>query len=128
MAGLAALCTWLTDVIGCTHAFRDGITTDQGITDIEMLGELEEEDIRTLCNNIQKSGGLIVNPDAGQAGEPAQIRNPGVNVSLIVENRLTNFSIPVDASMDKIEAIIKCVASMQCMRHMVRVANRTSVF
>jgi hypothetical protein len=73
MAGLAAIRTWLVGVIGCTDDLRDAITDDQGITDIEMLGELEEDDVRVLCNNIRKPGGLIPNPNAAVVGQAAEV-------------------------------------------------------
>jgi hypothetical protein len=89
MANVAALCTWLVEGIGCTIPLRNAIIVDQGVIDLEMLGELKKEDIHTLCYNIRKPGGMIANPNTEVAGEPPEIRNPGISVSLIVENRLT---------------------------------------
>jgi hypothetical protein len=82
MANVAALRIWLVEVIGCTVPLRNAIILDQGVGDLEMLGELEEDDIRTLCYNIRKPGGMIVNPNAEVAGEAPEIRNPGISVSL----------------------------------------------
>lgn len=61
---------------------------DQGLTSFtDMLG-LTEEDIEEICANVRKPGGMIANPNAAVAGQPAMIANPGQQIGHIHEKRL----------------------------------------
>ena len=45
-------------------------------------------EVESLCKAVCRPGGTIANPDAGIAGQPANIPNPGIQVSLKAENNL----------------------------------------
>jgi hypothetical protein len=65
------------------------------ITDVENIDSLEElkllrsDDVETLCQTLRNpAGGLVNNPNAGIAGQPQQIRNPGRHVSARAEKNI----------------------------------------
>lgn len=61
---------------------------DQGLTVFTDLLDLTEDDVEEICANVRKPGGMIVNPNAGVAGQPAMIANPGQQIGHIHEKRL----------------------------------------
>lgn len=74
--------------LGFSAAAAQAITDQQGIDSVDELELLTNEEIENLCKALRRPGGTIANPDAGNAGAPAQIPNPGINVSLRAETNL----------------------------------------
>ena len=74
--------------LGFTNQAAAAITDDQDIDSVDELEMLTEEEIESLCKALRRPGGTIANPDAGNAGAPAEIPNPGINVSLRAETNL----------------------------------------
>ena len=64
------------------------IIDTQGIDSVEELRNLDEAAVKGLCQALKKPGGTIPNPNAGAQGAPAEINNPGYNVSIKVEENL----------------------------------------
>ena len=60
----------------------------QNITSLEDWNSLSDDDIENICNAIRKPGGTILNPLAAQAGQPAEIPNPGVNVPVRAQRNM----------------------------------------
>jgi hypothetical protein len=55
----------------------------------EDLVDLIEDDITVLCNSVHCPGGIILNPNAGDAPNiPAMIPNPEIPVSALAERRM----------------------------------------
>jgi hypothetical protein len=94
--------------LGFTAAASTAIVDDQGIDTIEEVRFLTDEEAEGLCRVVRKPGGTIPNPNAGAAGQPAEIPNPGNAVSKRAENNLklacfllrhrTRISRPIDAA------------------------------
>ena len=57
------------------------IMDDQQINSIAELCLLTDEEVGNLCRVLHQPGGTIPNPDADNAGAPANIPNPGMQVS-----------------------------------------------
>lgn len=74
--------------LGFTNAMAGYIITTQGIDTIEELRNLDEAAVKGLCQALKKPGGTIPNPNAGAPGAPAEINNPGFNVSIKAEENL----------------------------------------
>ena len=74
--------------IGFTQEALVAITDEQDIDTCEELGFLSDVEMESLCKAVHRPGGTIANPDAGIAGQPANIPNPGIQVSLRAENNL----------------------------------------
>ena len=90
MADLAAMRTYLRDVIGITDPVeRRQAIQNEGLTTFSDFAEFDKEEIETLCASVRKPGGTIPNPAAG-AGAPATIPNPGHNIPAICEKRLVS--------------------------------------
>ena len=85
----AAMRTYLRDVIGIADPMerREAIQSE-GLNVITDFAEFDKEDIETLCASVRKPGGSIANPNAGIAGQPAVIPNPGHAIPAICEKRL----------------------------------------
>ncbi len=64
------------------------IVNDQGINSVEELSILTDHEVETLCKVVRRPGGQIANPNAGEAGQPDNIPNPGINVPLRAENNM----------------------------------------
>ena len=60
----------------------------QGIDTVENFHCLKESDIEKLCKTIRQTGGTMANPNAGIAGQPALINNPGLSISLIGQTNI----------------------------------------
>jgi hypothetical protein len=56
------------------------ITNIENIDSLEEFQLLSKDDVETLCQMIRNPGGLVNNPNAGVAGQPQQIQNPGRHV------------------------------------------------
>jgi hypothetical protein len=87
MADLVALRAALQRV-GVAAAVATNITDIENIDSLEELQLLSKDDVETLCQTIRSPGGLVNNPNAGIAGQPQQIRNPGRHVSARAEKNL----------------------------------------
>lgn len=68
--------------LGCTLAAAQAIVNDQGIDSLVELKVLKDNDVATLCKVIRRPGGTIVNPNADQDGQPAEIPNNGTAISV----------------------------------------------
>jgi hypothetical protein len=86
-ANLQALRAALTR-IGFDAPVSNNITDVENIDSLEELKLLRSEDVETLCQTIHSPGGLVNNPNAGIAGQPPQIRNPGRHVSARAKKNL----------------------------------------
>ena len=73
--------------IGFSNQAATAITTVQQIDSVEELGLLEDEAVYNLCKVTRKPGGTITN-NAAVVGAPANISDPGTQVSLRAENNL----------------------------------------
>jgi hypothetical protein len=73
--------------MGFTNPMATYITTEQGIITLEKLENLEDKAVERLCQ-VKKPGRTIPNPNAGAPGAPAQIPNPGFNVSISSQGKL----------------------------------------
>ena len=70
----------VTDVTGPTPASRHTDVKAEVLLDITYLLELDNEDIKSLCNSVSKSGGIINDPiNVNQS-----IANPGHNITTIL--------------------------------------------
>jgi hypothetical protein len=76
--------------MGFTNPMATYITTEQGINTLEELEKLEDKAMEKLClcHALKKPGGTVRNPNAGAPGAPAQIPNPGFNVSIKAKENL----------------------------------------
>ena len=91
MADLAAMRTYLRDVIGITDPVeRRQAIQNEGLNTFKDFAEFDKEGIETLCASVRKPGGTIPNPNAADAGAPATIPNPGHNIPAICEKRLVS--------------------------------------
>ena len=85
----AAMRTYLRDVIGILDPLgrREAIQAE-GLNVISDFAEFDREDIKTLCSSVRKPGGVIPNLNAGEAGQPATIPNPGHSIPAICGKRM----------------------------------------
>ena len=107
MAEAAVMRTFLEGVINVS-AITTRCITDQGLDDFSVIVDLNEEDMKTLCNNMRRPGGTIINPQADVAGQPPNTHNPGNLICMVAEKCLiltvyatkhqTGISRPVDVS------------------------------
>ena len=74
--------------LGFNNAAALRITDQQDLIDLDEFQLLTDAEVGNLCKVLRKPGGQIPNPDAGNAGAPAMIYDPGVSVSLRAENNL----------------------------------------
>ena len=79
MADLAAMRTYLRDVFTDPVERRQAVQ-DEGLAVISDFVEFDKDGIETLCASVRKPGGTIPNPNAGNAGGPATIPNPGYSL------------------------------------------------
>ena len=75
------------DRIGFSAVARNYIVNDQGIDAVEEFRILSDEEVENLCKNVRRPGGTIPNPNNGQ-GQPENIPNPGIPVSMRAESNL----------------------------------------
>jgi hypothetical protein len=72
----------LFQVLGFSANAATYITGTEDANSLEELEILEDTDVHNLCETVYSNpGGLIANPNMGAAGQPAQIRNPGIPIS-----------------------------------------------
>ena len=87
MAEATALRTAYTR-LGFSKDAIEVILNREKMNDLKEIKILEDEDVARLCNVIQKPGGSIANPRAGETGQPPTIRNPGTDVAVKSETDL----------------------------------------
>ena len=68
--------------LGLSVGAGNSAANDQGIDTIEELRRLKDSDVDELCKAMRRPGGYVANPNAGQAGQPPVIANPGHAVNL----------------------------------------------
>jgi hypothetical protein len=93
MEPVAALNTYLEEVLLFTDPVVLVALNAQGLTSIDELCSLTEKDIVNICANARKPGGTIPNPVFDQNEDegiivPERIANPGVLVGHLHEKRL----------------------------------------
>ena len=64
------------------------IVVDQGIDNIDVLADLDDDEIETLLKLLRRPGGTIANPNAADPGQPAYINAPGISVSMRAASNL----------------------------------------
>ena len=74
--------------LGLTIEAAIAIVDKQGIDTVENFCHLKDGNIEELCKIIHRPGSTMPNPNAGVAGQPATINNPGVSVSLIGQTNM----------------------------------------
>ncbi len=72
--------------LGFSNQAAAAIADEQGIDSVPELAVLTDTDIEILCKVVRRPGGTVPNPNAGNAGQPPMLPNPGINVSLHAEN------------------------------------------
>jgi len=82
-ANLAALRQMLVR-LGCTNPAAQYITDvgRGGMDTIEAFESLTDEQVEDLVKSVRRPGGTIANPNANVAGQPPEITNPGIPISL----------------------------------------------
>ena len=86
-AALAAFNNYLT-TLGVTNANVRVALNNQGLQGADDFERLMDDDITTICNNCRNPGGTIANPSAAIVGQPANITNPGVQLSFVTEKSM----------------------------------------
>ena len=83
MADLPALRQMLVR-LGCTNPAAQYITDvgRGGMDTIEAFENLTDEQVEDLVKSVRRPGGTIPNPNANVAGQPPEITNPGIPISL----------------------------------------------
>ena len=74
--------------LGFSAAAATAIIDTQGIDTLEEVRFLSDDEAEGLCSVVRKPGGTIPNPNAGAAGQPATIPDPGNAVSKCAKNNL----------------------------------------
>ena len=75
--------------LGFSAAAATAIVDTQGIDTLEEVRFLSDDEAEgLLCSVVRKPGCTIPNPNAGAAGQPATIPDPGNAVSKRAENNL----------------------------------------
>ena len=74
--------------LGLTIEASIAVVDEQGIDTVKNFCCLRDGNIEKLCKIIRRPGGTMPNPNAGIAGQPATINNPGVLVSLIGQTNM----------------------------------------
>ena len=87
MADLPALRAALTRM-GFSAASAQHVTDQQELNTLDEFGLLDDDEVVNSCKVVRRPGGTIPNPDAGDPGQPNDIPNPGLNVTLRAENNL----------------------------------------
>ena len=77
----AAMRTMFTR-LGFLNQGPNMITVNQGIDNIDVLADLDNDEIDTLLKLLCCPGGVIANPNAADPGQPAYINAPGIFVSM----------------------------------------------
>ena len=84
MADQAALVAMFTLLLVSATAVN-AIIDDQGINSLAKFKLLAGKDVSKLCKAVRRPGGSIVNPRAGDAGQPAMIPAMGNSTSTEAE-------------------------------------------
>lgn len=90
-APIATLNNYLQQVFGITDGNIRQAINDQGLTTFDDFFNLTETDVEEICTNVQKPGGMMVNPNAAVLqlpGVPMMIANPGLPLGHLYEKRL----------------------------------------
>ena len=87
MADVVALHAALTR-LGFSAKASVSVTNDQGLDTLDDLKVLTNDEIESLCKVVRRSGGTVLNPNAGDTGQPATLSNPGEKVLLGAELNL----------------------------------------
>jgi hypothetical protein len=87
MATAAAMRTAL-ERLGASQDATRAIVNDQGIASLDELKVLQDDDVCVLCKTVRRPGGVVPNPNAAEAGQPATIPNNGVAVTVRFEANL----------------------------------------
>jgi hypothetical protein len=74
--------------LGFSVTAATAIVDEQDINSVDELRLLSDDECTNLCKVVRRPGGTVANPQAGVAGQPALIPNPGITVSLRAENNL----------------------------------------
>jgi hypothetical protein len=61
---------------------------EQDLNSLDEIKLLIDDEVKDLCTALCKPGGMIPNLNAAAAGQPTQIQDPGVRVSLRAETKL----------------------------------------
>ena len=69
---------------------------NQGLQGTDDFEGLTDDDITTICDNCRKPGGTITNPNAVIVGQPANITNPGVQLSFVTEKRMRMLNLYIN--------------------------------
>ena len=72
--------------IGFSEQAAQALVEDQGLSTLEEIKLLSDDEIESLCKVIHRPGGMI--PQPGGAAGAAAIHNPGVPVNLRACNTL----------------------------------------
>ena len=87
MADLAAMRTAFGR-LGFSAAAAAAIVNEQAIDSVKELRLLSDKEVENLCKVVRRPGGTIPNPNAGQAGAPGTLPNPGIPIALRAENNM----------------------------------------
>ena len=68
--------------LGFSAAAGTLLTDAQGMDTLVELRILKDEEVDSLCKLLRRPGGMVVNPQANAAGQPAEIPAVGQNVSM----------------------------------------------
>ena len=66
----------------------NAIIDEQGINSLDKFKLLDDKDVAKLCKVVRRPGGCIVNPRAGDTGQPAMIPAMGNSMSTVVEQNI----------------------------------------
>lgn len=93
-ARLTALNNYLANTLGLAAAQRTALN-EQGLDSIDVFATLTENEITSICSNVRRPGGVVVNPVAGRgraaavaAAAGGMMTNPGVLIGYVYEKRL----------------------------------------
>ena len=87
MASVAIMKTYFRVVINISSETARTII-DQGLYDFDSLVEFTEADMKTLCMNIRRPGGMIINLRANISDQPPTIHDTDHLISMVAEKRL----------------------------------------
>ena len=87
MANLAAMRTAFGH-LGFSAAAVAAIVNEQAIDSVKELRLLSDKEVENLCKVVRHPGGTIPNPNAGQAGAPGTLPNPGIPIALRAEHNM----------------------------------------
>ena len=74
--------------LGCSQDAAQAIVNGQGIDSLDELKTLKDDDVVALCKIIRRPGGTIPNPNAAQAGQPAEIPAVGHAIPIRAEQNI----------------------------------------